>query len=146
MSAEDSPKVIRANSIVLEDNNGNPRIVLDAAGEDGYAAITLFSKSCNHQIQLSSQPDDRVEIALIGGNGRSSINIIVTPKSNNCSIQLVERGGESHTIIGSFPYDERMHTPDVTVFRKGGDKASLRELHGRIAQPEGIDNAEEASD
>ena len=128
MSTKDSSKVIRANAIVLEDDEGNARIIMEASGNDGCASFTLFSKTRQSQIQISSQQDDRIEIALIGGNGTSSINIVVTAEPYNCAIQLVERHGESHTVIGSVPYEKEKHPADVQMAENGNEVCSLRSL------------------
>lgn len=146
MSDSDEKKVLRANSIVLEDQDGMARIILDATGKDGFAHITLFSKSRRNQIQISGQPDDRIEIALIGGSGRSSINIILTPESNNCSILLSERGGENVTTIGSFPYDEEQSDPDIVIRQNGEQISSLLDLHDSVHRNNPNQDSEKTTD
>ncbi len=46
---------IEARSITLRDSKGNPRITMDAGGDDGFATITLISNT-NQRIVLSAQP------------------------------------------------------------------------------------------
>jgi hypothetical protein len=58
-----SQEHIEAKSITLRDSKGNPRITLDAGGEDGFAGIELISNAGN-RITISAQPSGAVAMSF----------------------------------------------------------------------------------
>ena len=112
-------KTIEANAINLTDADGKIRITLDAALPDGVACITLFSRSGSHSIHLSAQPDDRVEISVRGKAGLANVTMLVTPKSDHCSIIVTDPNGKPAVTVGRLPYEENPHQSDVVVYEDG---------------------------
>jgi hypothetical protein len=100
---------ITARSITVVDAAGQPRIVLDGGGTDGFATITLVSTTREH-IQLAAQPDGAVSLAL-GGPALHGRVII-----SDCGFDLRGRDGKFGVTIGDFFRDGRDR---ITVHRDG---------------------------
>jgi hypothetical protein len=121
-------KTIEANAIHLTDADGRVRIILDADLPDGLASITLLSKTGNHSVHISTQPDDRAEISVRGKNGLANATILITPESDHCSIAVTEPDGKPAITIGRFPYDESPHgVADVIVYKNGHPTHRLKD-------------------
>ena len=121
-------KTIQANAITLTDADGKTRIILDAALPDGTACITLFSRSGSHSIHLSAQADDRVEISVRGKAGLANATMLVTPKSDHCSIVVTDPDGKPAVTVGRLPYEEKPHHANVTVYEGG---QAVKRLKGK---------------
>lgn len=111
---------ISANRISLYDEKGNLRILLDAGGEEGFAAISLFGKD-RQRIQISVQPDGSVGIELGGNNGKTVAAVGVTAQ-NESGISLHNDQGELGTLLGADilsaePGRRRQHT--LRLFKDG---------------------------
>ena len=120
-------KIIEANAINLTDSSGKVRITLDADGQDGFAYITLFSKSRSHSVHISAMPDDGVEISVKGKHGLAEATLMVTPESDHCSIFVTDLDGKPAVTIGRFPYQEQPHEADVVVFKDGQPVHKLKD-------------------
>ena len=102
-------KQITANSIVLVDSEGRPRIAMNADGKDGCAYICLFAKD-GKSIQISSQPDSAIGIHIGGRRNPALITfglradesgiMHISDKSGKLGIVLeAEPGTSTHRLL-----------------------------------------------
>jgi hypothetical protein len=98
----------------LVDNQGRPRIFLDAGTEEGYACICVYSKD-GKSIQISTQPNDSLQIMLY--DGKSSANIQISMSSDGGGgIWITDKKGLPGAILGEEP---ETSTHRLLVFKKG---------------------------
>jgi hypothetical protein len=96
------PKVITANAIVLKDDEGKPRIIMDAGHGKWGASIVLHAKD-GKSIQISEQPDGLISIAVLGKDCRSQISIGILGDERG-GIQISDsKTGKLGTILGEEP-------------------------------------------
>jgi hypothetical protein len=95
-------KVISANSIVLKDDKGEPRIIMSAGHGKWGATIVLHAKD-GKSIQISEQPEGAISIAILGRNCRSQVVIGVLGDERG-DIQISDsKSGKLGTILGEEP-------------------------------------------
>jgi hypothetical protein len=107
-------KIIEANCIHLLDEAGNVKISLDAGGEDGYAAICLFAKD-GKSIQISTQPDGSLSIALFGKRCTNHA-ILSMAENESTGLDLRGRDGKLGAILAEEP-DTLTHR--LLLFKNG---------------------------
>lgn len=90
-------KHITARSIMLEDAKGKPRIFMNAGDGEGYASICIFGEG-GRSVQISSQPNGAVIIAL---HGRKSQASLVMAENEMCGIDLRDQEGFLGTLLGA---------------------------------------------
>jgi hypothetical protein len=102
---------IEAKSITLKDSKGNPRITMDAGGEDGFASIELISGSGN-KISLSSQPSGAMVMSFdekemfAGMLTVSSAGITLRAKDGKLGISIGKGLGDGMDRITVFRNDQ----------------------------------------
>jgi len=99
---------IEARSITLVDSKGEPRIILDAGGDDGYAHINLFSS--NNGLEISAQPDGAVLISFFGSPNIGKLTI------SDKGMLLLDHDGKLGISIGDIFEDG---TQSVVVYKDG---------------------------
>ena len=116
MKAKAKPKRrhITANSITLLDSTGKQRIILNAGGDDGYAVIGLYAND-GKSVQISSDPDGAVQLAVFGKQCRSHISIHIGADEAG-HISISNSDGKPGTIIGEEP---KTGIHRLVLFKKG---------------------------
>ena len=95
-------KTIIANSIVLKDAKGQPRIVMNAGDGEKDVYICLYAND-GKGIQISTQPEGAISIMVMGKDCRSRIAIGLSADERG-SIHISEsKGGKLGTILGEEP-------------------------------------------
>jgi hypothetical protein len=107
-------KVLTANTIVLNDPNGNPRILLDASNEDGFATVTLFAKD-RSSINISCDPDSHCAISIHHPDGKTAAVIGVKPDKQS-GIELRDDNGVPSVVIAS---KSKKKPASVLIYDKG---------------------------
>lgn len=82
---------LRAKSITIEDDDGNPVLYLGAIGKppEVAASINLFGNS-RESISLQTNPDGNSEICLSGRDGDPTLRMVVNEKG---LVSIMFRGG-----------------------------------------------------
>jgi hypothetical protein len=100
---------ITARRITLVDAAGQPRIIMDAGGEDGYAQFTILSTS-GERLEISAQPNGTVGLSF---DQPSRLGQLMLTKHG---FDLRAANGKFAITIGDF-FDEGVER--IIVYRKG---------------------------
>jgi hypothetical protein len=101
---------IEAKSITLRDSKGNPRIILDAGSDDGFAGIELVSNAGN-KMTISAQPSGAVAMSFDEKNLFAGMLTI-----SSAGITIRAKDGKLGISIGKVLKDG---VDRVTVFQDG---------------------------
>jgi hypothetical protein len=107
-------RVLKANSIILSDDEGRPRIILDAGGGKIEPNIVLLGRD-DKSIQISSQPNGGIGIMVLGRHCTSHISIGLWPDERG-TIEISNTNGKLGTVLGQEP-DTSTHR--LMLFKNG---------------------------
>ena len=107
-------KHIKATSITLEDAEGRPRIMMNAAGKDGAVFIVMNGQD-GQQIAIQSDPDGMIGIHLHGRQQTGFVNISVT-KDGAAVISLFDQNGKYGAVLAEEP---KTSTHRLMLFQNG---------------------------
>ncbi len=103
------PSEIEASRIVLRDNSGRPRIVLDAGGDDGSATFGIYSPDMRQSMSVTTQPSGAVVMSF----GDQAFDGMLTLSTGG--IVLRARDGKLGIVVGPIVDGEY----SITVHREG---------------------------